>query len=65
MNVVHPGIVNSPGLKHMPFKQSKFLSFTMGPLLWFVMKTNKDGAQTLIYCAVAKEEEKVNGKYYK
>ena len=33
------------------------------PLLWYVIKTSEQGAQTTIYCAVSEEMEGVSGKY--
>ncbi len=64
VNTVHPGVVNSQAHRHMPYKQSKVVSVTFTPIIWFLMKPPKDGAQTILHCAIAKEEEGVSGKYY-
>ena len=64
VNVLQPGVVRSNAHRHMPFRQSKFISMAFTPFTWVLMKTASDGAQTAIYCAVAKEEEDVTGKYY-
>jgi len=48
----------------MPFSQSAFLRISLLPVTWMVMKPPLDGAQTVIYVAVAKEEEGVSGKLY-
>ena len=63
-NVVNPGIVRTNLHRHMPFKQSAFVSLAFTPFMWFLMKTSKDGAQTSVYCTISKEEAGVSGKYY-
>ena len=65
VNVVNPGVVNSNGHRHMPFKTSKFIRISFAPFIWFLMKTDEDGAQSAIFCATAEEMEGVRGKYYK
>ena len=64
VNAYHPGVVNTDGLRYMPFKQSTVIRFTLGVPFWFFTKTAKDGAQTPVYLSVAKEEEGVSGKFY-
>lgn len=65
VNVVNPGVVNSNGHRHMPFKTSRFIRISFAPFIWFMMKTSEDGAQSAIFCATAEEMEGVRGKYYK
>jgi len=48
----------------MPFKQSTLVSLTFAPFMWFLMKTALDGAQTVLYCAVAAELDTVSGKCF-
>jgi len=64
VNAVHPGVVMTEAHRHMPFSQSAFLRISLLPVTWMVMKPPLDGAQTVIYVAVAKEEEGVSGKLY-
>ena len=64
VNAVHPGVVMSEAHKHMPFKQHSFLRISLYPVTWLLMKQPVDGAQTVIYVAIAKEEEGVSGKLY-
>ena len=64
VNAYHPGVVNTEGLRYMPFKQSTVIRYTLGVPFWFFTKTAKDGAQTPVYLSVATEEEGVSGKFY-
>lgn len=63
-NVVHPGVCYTGIYKNMPFMKSKIIAVSFKPLLWFLMKGARDGAQTVVHCAIAKEEQGVSGKYY-
>jgi len=64
VNAVNPGVVRTGIHRHMPFRQNILISLTFAPFVWFLMKTPKDGAQTILQCAIAKEEDGVSGKYY-
>lgn len=64
VNCVNPGVSRTNIHRHMPFRTNKMVSISFYPFIWFLMKSSRDGAQTAIYCAVAKEEEGVSGKYY-
>ncbi|KAI0229577.1 Retinol dehydrogenase 13 [Lamellibrachia satsuma] len=64
VNAVHPGVVKTDAHKYMPFSQNAFLRISLLPVMWMLMKQPLDGAQTVIYAAVAKEEEGVSGKLY-
>ena len=63
-NIIHPGVCYTDLYRNMPFMKSKLIAVSFKPLLWFLMKGARDGAQTVVHCAVAKEEEGVSGKYY-
>lgn len=65
VNCVLPGIVNSDLYANMPFKSNPLLRVSIGPIMWFMLKTSFDGAQTPLYVALAEEEEGVTGKIYK
>lgn len=57
VNAIHPGVVDS--------ELSRY-SYSLGickAVFRFTFKTPKEGAQTSIYCAVAKELESVSGQY--
>ncbi|XP_063231599.1 retinol dehydrogenase 13-like isoform X2 [Bacillus rossius redtenbacheri] len=64
-NVVDPGIVR--GTKHMrlsPLSSSIMVQMAMMPWLWLFMKSCSQGAQTIIYLAVARELARTSGTYY-
>jgi len=48
----------------MAFRQNILVSLTFTPFMWFLMKTAYDGAQTVLYCAVAAELDGVSGKCF-
>ncbi len=64
VNVCLPGVVNTDGLRNMPFKQNAFIRMSFAPIVWFLMKTAKDGAQTTLHAALADEEDGVSGKVF-
>ncbi|CAD5114403.1 DgyrCDS3537 [Dimorphilus gyrociliatus] len=64
INAIQPGVVNTGAQRHMPFKQNSFLRISLSPIVWFLMKAPKDGAQSIIQAAVAEEEKDVTGKLY-
>lgn len=63
-NVINPGIVRSELYRNMPLMNNGFLYYSLLPIMWLFLKPSKDGAQTAMYCCVAKEEEGVSGKLY-
>ncbi|XP_045187911.2 retinol dehydrogenase 12-like [Mercenaria mercenaria] len=65
MNSVIPGVVRTGIHRHMPFRQSAFISLTFSPFLWFMMKHPEDGAQTTIFCSLADALTTVTGYLYK
>ena len=64
VNTCLPGVVNTDGLRNMPFKQQAFIKFAFAPIIWFLMKTAQDGAQTACYAALAPEEDGVSGRVF-
>ena len=60
-----PGVVNTNLFRYMPLRTNRFVWFALRPFIWLLMKTPKSGAQTIIYCCVAIEEEGVSGKMYR
>ncbi|XP_072032355.1 retinol dehydrogenase 13-like [Amphiura filiformis] len=64
-NSVHPGIVRTELSRHMGISKSYFSSFFWGPINYIVLKSPKQGAQTVIDCAVNDKLEDVSGKYFK
>ncbi|XP_062513210.1 retinol dehydrogenase 14-like isoform X2 [Corticium candelabrum] len=61
-----PGLVRTELGRHM-FRSKlvyRILWVVLYPLYWLVTKSPSQGAQTLIYCAVAEELEGVSGRYY-
>ena len=64
VNAANPGVVRTDIHRHMPFKQSALVSITFAPFMWFLMKTALDGAQTVLYCAMAAELDGVSGKCF-
>jgi len=64
VNSANPGVVRTDIHRHMPFRQNALVSLTFAPFMWFLMKTAFDGAQTVLYCAVATELASVTGKCY-
>ncbi|CAF0795057.1 unnamed protein product [Adineta ricciae] len=55
--VLHPGGVDTGLQRHTPMSQLLF-----APIRWLLFKTQLEGAQTNLYCAVA--DDVVSGKYY-
>lgn len=50
-------------LVRIPFFQTVFKKI-FSPIIWFVMKTDQDGAQTALYLALSKKVRGVSGKYF-
>jgi len=61
----HPGLVATELFDHLLSKLPSILNQVASAYLTFFHKGIWEGAQTSIYCAVAKEMDGVRGKYYK
>lgn len=65
INAMHPGIVRgTKHMRHSPLSKSLVMKIAMGPWAWLLMKNPEQGAQTIIYMAVATELSKTSGKYF-
>ncbi|XP_016989689.1 retinol dehydrogenase 12 isoform X2 [Drosophila rhopaloa] len=64
VNALNPGIADTEIARNMIFFQTKFAQTILRPLLWSVMKTPKNGAQTTLYAALDPDLEKVSGQYF-
>ncbi|MCP9264514.1 Protein, isoform C [Dirofilaria immitis] len=63
VNSVHPGVCFTELMRYTIFSQ-KYILKIMSPLLWFFMKTEKDGAQTTLYVALSKNTKAISGRYF-
>jgi len=50
-------------LVRIPFFQDVFKKI-VAPIIWFVMKTDQDGAQTALHLALSKKVRGISGKYF-
>ncbi|KAL8572049.1 hypothetical protein ACOMHN_026675 [Nucella lapillus] len=64
VNVLHPGTVNTELLRYSRFNSSVSRA-VLAPVLWCLIKTPIQGAQTSLYCALSAELEGVSGKYFR
>ncbi|CAD5235162.1 unnamed protein product [Bursaphelenchus xylophilus] len=62
INSCHPGAVDTD-LVRIPIYQN-FVKKIFKVFIWFFMKTDQDGAQTPLFCALSKKLEGVSGKYF-
>lgn len=62
VNCLHPGTIETDLLINSGF--SKYLYRWMGPFKRLFMKTEEEGAQTTIYCALEPSLNNVTGKYF-
>jgi NAD(P)-dependent dehydrogenase (short-subunit alcohol dehydrogenase family) len=60
---LHPGVVDTE-LFQKPSSTMLCLNTLFRPLIWLLMKTPKQGAQTSIYCCTDKKLTKSSGLYY-
>ncbi|VDN06806.1 unnamed protein product [Thelazia callipaeda] len=63
INSVHPGVCFTELMRYTMFSQ-KYILQMITPILWFFMKTEKDGAQTTLYAALSRSVESISGKYF-
>jgi NAD(P)-dependent dehydrogenase (short-subunit alcohol dehydrogenase family) len=64
INACNPGFTYTRIIRHTPLSTNPVLRAIISPLAWFFLKTPKDGAQCIIYAAMAKELQGVSGKYF-
>ncbi|XP_039486708.1 retinol dehydrogenase 12 isoform X2 [Drosophila santomea] len=64
VNALNPGIADTEIARNMIFFQTKFAQTILRPLLWSVMKSPKNGAQTTLYAALDPDLEQVSGQYF-
>ncbi|XP_017132780.1 retinol dehydrogenase 11 isoform X2 [Drosophila elegans] len=68
VNALNPGIADTEIARNMIFFQTKFAQYVvetlLRPLLWSVMKTPRNGAQTTLYAALDPDLAKVSGQYF-
>lgn len=66
INAMHPGIVRgTKHMRHSPLSKSLVMKVAMAPWSWLLMKNPEQGAQTIIYMAVATELRQTSGKYFR
>jgi retinol dehydrogenase-12 len=63
VNACHPGVVNTNILKTTILGKSPIREI-LSPFSWFFMKDARDGAQTPLYLALARQMETVSGKFF-
>ncbi|XP_025104046.1 retinol dehydrogenase 13-like [Pomacea canaliculata] len=64
VNALHPGVVKTELGRHLPIAKSYISSFLLKPIMWLLLKTPSQGAQTTLYCALTAELDGVTGKYF-
>lgn len=64
VNALHPGIVDTELMRHMPVVSSFFGKIFVYPFLWLFSKNSNSGAQTTLYCALDPHLERVSGQYF-
>ncbi|KAK4885081.1 hypothetical protein RN001_001352 [Aquatica leii] len=64
VNAVHPGLVDTEIIRHMGFFNSWFATILLKPLIWPVIKSPRQGAQTVIYAAIDPDLTGITGKYF-
>nr|XP_016940611.1 retinol dehydrogenase 12 isoform X2 [Drosophila suzukii] len=64
VNAVNPGLAATEIARNMVFFQTKFAQTILRPLLWSMMKSARNGAQTTLYAALDPDLENVSGQYF-
>ncbi|XP_050311563.1 retinol dehydrogenase 13-like [Anthonomus grandis grandis] len=64
VNAVHPGIVDTEIVRHMPFSKSFFAKVFLKPLSYPFTKNARQGCQTVVYLALDPEVSEVTGEYF-
>ena len=60
---VHPGVVKTELYRYLEASTWKRIMYAF--VIWFVLKSARQGAQTSIHCAVAEDLEKLSGQYFR
>ncbi|VDK57496.1 unnamed protein product [Anisakis simplex] len=63
INSLHPGVCYTD-LGRFTYLNKTPLKQIFAPLLWLIMKTDKDGAQTSLFLALSKQVDGISGKYF-
>lgn len=61
-NACHPGTVDTALVRSEWFQ--KYVKRIFAPIIWFLLKTPQDGAQTALYLALSKKVAGVSGRYF-
>lgn len=62
MNAANPGNVETDLFRHFPFLSNQFLYALQWPIRLLVVKSPKQGAQTLLHCLLTSNRS--TGQYY-
>ncbi|KAK6635631.1 hypothetical protein RUM44_000885 [Polyplax serrata] len=66
INAMHPGLIRgTKQFQKSPMGTSFLVKMAIWPWAWLFMKTPSQGAQTIIYMAVALEVQDISGKYFR
>jgi retinol dehydrogenase-12 len=63
VNAVDPGNVETNIFRHFPFLNNKFLYALQWPIRFLVVKSPRQGAQTLLHCLLTSNRS--TGQYYR
>ncbi|MFH4975403.1 hypothetical protein AB6A40_002112 [Gnathostoma spinigerum] len=63
INSVHPGVCFTNFLRYTLLVKTP-LKQILTPFLWFFMRTDKDGAQTVLYAALSRDLHGLSGQYF-
>lgn len=63
-NALHPGIVDTEIMRHMPIFSSEYSRYFLKVILWPFIKSPVRGAQTTLHLALHPDLEGVTGKYF-
>ncbi|XP_060655207.1 retinol dehydrogenase 13-like isoform X1 [Drosophila nasuta] len=64
VNALHPGVVETELIRHVPIFNNPIFGFLISPLIWLIFKTPKNGAQTTLYAALDPDLNGVTGLYF-
>ncbi|XP_050406436.1 retinol dehydrogenase 13-like [Patella vulgata] len=64
VNALHPGVVDTELMRHIPLANSSISKFIFFPISYTLFKTPKLGAQTTIHVALDPSIDDITGKYF-